>query len=245
MPRTTVRTPASGGRRLVAVPVSIAAAFGLLAGCAPAGEAPGAPPRPLPASHGPGSAPSDGADLGGTPSRDGDLAGGDSPTSGCPVSGVRITYRGVSAAMGLRAMGLELVNCGDRPYRLHGYPAPQLRDADGTLIPVRVIQGAEGITSGFDDPPRPLVLAPGEAAGTALLWRNLVDNPTVVATNAEHLDVAPLRGRPAQRVVMQGRIDLGNTDRLGVSAWQKQEPRTPEPTPSTPNPPPTTPVPLL
>ncbi|MFF5215234.1 DUF4232 domain-containing protein [Micromonospora sp. NPDC000442] len=245
MPRTTVRSSTAGGRRLVTVPVSIAAAFGLLAGCAPAGDIAGAPPGPVPASSGPGGTPPGDAGLGGTPSRDGDLGGANGPTSGCPDSGVRISAGDVNAAMGLRAMGLELVNCGDRPYRLHGYPEPQLRDADGEVIPVRVIRGAEGITSGFDDPPRPLVLAPGEAAGTALLWRNLVDNPTVVATNAEHLDVAPLRGRPAQRVVIAGRIDLGNTDRLGVSAWQKREPSTPEPTPSTPNPPPTTPVPLL
>ncbi|MBQ1052216.1 DUF4232 domain-containing protein [Micromonospora sp. C51] len=245
MPRTTVRSPAAGGRRLVTVSVSIAAAFGLLAGCAPAGDIAGAPSGPVLASRGSGSAPSDDADSGGTPSRDGDPGGSNGPTSGCPDSGVRITYRGVSAAMGLRAMGLELVNCGDRPYRLRGYPEPRLRDADGDVIPVRVIRGAKGITSGFDDPPRPLVLAPGEAAGTALLWRNLVDNPTVVATNAEHLDVAPLRGRPAQEVVIQGRIDLGNTDRLGVSAWQKREPSTPEPTRAAPNPPPTTPVPLL
>ncbi len=101
--------------------------------------------------------------------------------------------------MGLRAMGLELVNCGDRPYRLRGYPEPSLRDADGRAIPVRVIRGAKGITSGFDDPPRSLVLAPGEAAGAALLWRNLVDNPTVVATNAEHLEVARCVADPLNR----------------------------------------------
>ncbi|NGM14667.1 DUF4232 domain-containing protein [Verrucosispora sioxanthis] len=250
MPRTTVRSSAPGGRRLSTVPISIAAAFGLLAGCAPAGDIVAAPPGPVPGSSGPGAdssgttPPSDGG-LGGPPSRDGDLGGSNGPTSECPDSGVRITYRGVSAAMGLRAMGLELVNCGDRPYRLRGYPEPSLRDADGRAIPVRVIRGAKGITSGFDDPPRSLVLAPGEAAGAALLWRNLVDNPTVVATNAEHLEVAPLRGRPAQQVIMQGRIDLGNTDRLGVSAWQKREPSTPEPTRAVPNPPPTTPAPLL
>ncbi|MEG3634648.1 DUF4232 domain-containing protein [Micromonospora palythoicola] len=250
MPRTTVRSSARGVRRLRAVPISIAAALGLLSGCAPAGDTATAPPAPVPSSSGPGAAtsgatPPGHGGLDRLPARDGDLGGNTGPTSECPDSGVRITYRGVSAAMGLRAMGLELVNCGDRTYRLRGYPEPSLRDADGRAIPVRVIRGAKGITSGFDDPPRSLVLAPGEAAGAALLWRNLVDNPTVVATNAEHLEVAPLRGRPAQQVVIQGRIDLGNTDRLGVSAWRKQEPSTPQPTPSTPNPPPTTPAPLL
>ncbi|GIJ07471.1 DUF4232 domain-containing protein [Micromonospora andamanensis] len=243
MPGAPLRSPTAGLRRLVAVPVSGAAALALLTGCAPVGVGVAAPVGPVPASSAPGDPTS--SALGDMPSRDREPGVDNGPTSGCPDSGVRITYRGVSAAMGLRAMGLELVNCGDRPYRLHGYPAPQLRDADGNAIPVRVIQGAKGITSGFDKPPRPMVLAPGEAAGAALLWRNLVDDPTVVATNAEHLDVAPLRGQPAQRVVMQGRIDLGNTDRLGVSAWRKQKPSTPEPTRAVPDAPPTTPVPLL
>lgn len=148
--------------------------------------------------------------------------------------------------MGLRAIGLELVNCGTERYRLHGYPALRLLDADGEPITVRVIPGAKGITSGFDDPPRPLVLAPGEAAGAAVLWRNLVDDPTVVATNAERLDVAPAQGQPMQDVGMTGRIDLGNTNRVGVSAWKKQPPTTPAPIPSPLSPTPSpSPAPLL
>ncbi|MBX7264983.1 DUF4232 domain-containing protein [Micromonospora sp. Llam7] len=220
--------PAGNHRRLTLALAGIV----LLGGCAPA-DVPGSPVDRPPAPAQPPAAP----DV--LPPAMAD------PPAACPDSGVRMTYLGVSAAMGLRAMGVELVNCGDRPYRLNGYPAPQLRDADGNPIPVRVIDGAKGITSGFDDPPRPLVLAPGEAAGTALLWRNLVDDPTVVATNAEHLAVAPLPGRPAQDVAIQGRIDLGNTDRLGVSAWKKREPTTPRPIPESPTPPPTTAVPLL
>ncbi|PZG13802.1 hypothetical protein C1I95_22980 [Micromonospora craterilacus] len=216
-------------RRLVVTLAGIA----LLAGCAPvdapdgSADGPYAPLAPARPPNTPDALPSS--------------AAADPPTT-CPESGVRITYLGVSAAMGLRAMGVELVNCGTRPYRLHGYPAPQLRDNDGDPIPVRVIRGAKGITSGFDDPPRPLVLAPGEAAGAALLWRNLVDNPTVVATNAEHLEIAPLAGRPAQEVAIEGRIDLGNTDRIGVSAWRSRVPTAPTPTPATPS---TSPLPLL
>ncbi len=156
------------------------------------------------------------------------------PETACPESGVRITSLGVSAAMGLRALGLELVNCGTRPYRLHGYPALRLRDGDGEPIPVRVVPGAKEITSGFDDPPRPLVLAPGEAAGAAVLWRNLVTDPTVVATNARHLAVAPAPGQHLQEVDPHGGIDLGNTGRIGVSAWKKRPPTTPAP--STPAP---------
>lgn len=146
------------------------------------------------------------------------------PTPTCPTEGIRITEIGVSAAMGLRAMGLELVNCGNQPYELRGYPAVRLADADGEPIAVRIVPGAKEITSGFDAAPTRLMLRPGERAGAALLWRNLVTDPTVVATEGRHLDVAPVTGRPAQPVELDGPIDLGNTGRLGVSAWKRLDP---------------------
>ncbi|MDM4721077.1 DUF4232 domain-containing protein [Micromonospora sp. WMMA1363] len=156
------------------------------------------------------------------------------PSADCPESGVRIRSRGVDAAMGLRAMGLELSNCGTRSYPLHGYPALRLRDGDNGPVPVRVVPGAKGITSGFDDPPRPLVLAPGERARATVLWRNLVTDPTVVATNAEQMEVAPGAGQPGQEVDTEGGIDLGNTGRIGVSPWKRRPPETPAPTAPTP-----------
>jgi hypothetical protein len=160
------------------------------------------------------------------------------PTAPCPESGVRIRSLGTEAAMGLRALGLELVNCGARPYPLNGHPVLRLLDGDGRPVAVRVVDGAAGITSGFDDPPRPLTLRPGERAGAAVLWRNLVTDPTVVATEGERLEVAPAVGRPPQIVDPDGPIDLGNTGRIGVSAWKKLDPAATEtaspdaPTPS-------------
>jgi len=145
-------------------------------------------------------------------------------TTDCPQSGVRISSPGGDAAMGLRALSLELVNCGTEPYPLNGYPAPRLLDGDGNPIPVTVIEGATGITSGFDAPPRPLALRPGERAGATVLWRNLVTDPSVVATNGERLEIAPAAGQPVQIVGLDKPIDLGNTRRLGVSAWQKLTP---------------------
>ncbi|MEU7996686.1 DUF4232 domain-containing protein [Micromonospora sp. NPDC049060] len=154
------------------------------------------------------------------------------PTTECPAAGVRISSPGSNAAMGLRALGLELVNCGTKPYRLHGYPVLRLFDGDGDPIPVRVVHGAKEITSGFDDPPRPLTLQPGERAGAAVLWRNLVTDPTVVATDGERLEVAPAVGGAAQVVGLDGPVDLGNTGRIGVSAWKKAT--DPAPTPARP-----------
>ncbi|MEW2443584.1 DUF4232 domain-containing protein [Micromonospora marina] len=186
----------------------------LMAACAPAqGPADGrAPDRP-------------GVDPMTTiPPRPGSPTAEPTPAATCSPEGVAITELGVSAAMGLRAMGLDLLNCGDRPYELRGYPAVTLRDADGDPIEVRIIPGAEPITSGFNDPPTRTVLAPGERAGAALIWRNLVTDATVPATNGTELDVAPVAGRPAYPVALDGPIDLGNTGRLGVSAWERREP---------------------
>ncbi|SCE90210.1 Protein of unknown function [Micromonospora coriariae] len=165
-----------------------------------------------------------------------------SPPFWCPESGVRIRSTGSDAAMGLRALGLELVNCGDRPYRVKGYPAPRVLDEDRKLIILRVLPGAKGITPGFDQPPREVTLQAGERATAVVLWRNLVTDSTVVATNGEYLRVAPAAGQPAEDVDPDGPIDVGNTGRIGVSAWKKADPYTPVPTrPAPPPPPPPTP----
>ncbi|WP_233563266.1 DUF4232 domain-containing protein [Micromonospora musae] len=177
----------------------------------------------------------DGPRPGGRPGA-GPTAPSDDPANVCPVSGVRIRALGTNAAMGLRALGLELTNCGTADYALNGYPSLRLLDADGTPIPVQVIEGAKGITSGFDAPPRPLTLRPGERAGAAVLWRNLVTDSTVVATSGEALEVASSAGRARQAVELDGPIDLGNTGRLGVSAWKPAEPTTPAPPPAPPQP---------
>jgi hypothetical protein len=178
-----------------------------------------------------------------TPASPAPAATGTAPTASCPEEGVRIRTLGTDAAMGLRALGLEMVNCGTRPYPLDGHPVLRLLDGNGNPIPVQVINGAKGITPGFDDPPRPLTLQPGERAGAAVLWRNLVTDPTVVATEGERLEVAPAVGRPAQPVDPQGPIDLGNTGRVGVSAWKKTT--TPAPTATPVSPTPTSSAPLL
>ncbi|MEU4470895.1 DUF4232 domain-containing protein [Micromonospora sp. NPDC023888] len=159
------------------------------------------------------------------------------PPVECPASGVRIRSTGGDAAMGLRALGLELVNCGDRPYQLNGYPVLHVFDEQHEPIMLRVVNGGKEITSGFDQPPRKLTLAPNERATAVVLWRNLVTDSTVVATNGEYLTVAPAAGQPGEEVDPDGPIDLGNTGRIGVSAWKKAD--SPAPAPTRPAPPPT------
>ncbi|MBM0206262.1 DUF4232 domain-containing protein [Micromonospora sp. STR1s_5] len=153
------------------------------------------------------------------------------PPAECPTGGVRIRSTGGDAAMGLRALGLELVNCGEHPYQLNGYPVLHVFDETREPIMLRVVNGAKEITSGFDQPPRQVILAAGERATAVVLWRNLVTDSTVVATNGEFLTVAPAAGQPADEVDPDGPIDLGNTGRIGVSAWKKADPSTPVPAP--------------
>jgi hypothetical protein len=141
----------------------------------------------------------------------------------CPASGVRMRTGQVDAAMGLRAMGLELVNCGAKPIVLNGYPAIRVLDAEQRPSPTDVIKGRSAITAldSVDAPPRPVTVKPGGSAWTTLVWRNTVTDSSVVATNGDFLLVEPGDGKPAQVVpVTDHPIDLGNTGRLGVGPWQ-------------------------
>jgi hypothetical protein len=120
--------------------------------------------------------------------------------------------------MGLRVLGITLVNCGSRAYRLNGYPAVRSLAPDR----VQVLQGVKEIVGSampWDGPPKPLVLEPGQRAGTAVAWRNTYDDIRRPPVTVALLEIAPLAGRPPQIVDLDGGLDLGSTGRIGVSAW--------------------------
>jgi hypothetical protein len=140
----------------------------------------------------------------------------------CPPEGVRLEANEGDAAMGLRVLGITLVNCGPRTYRLNGYPAVRPLDDDRTALKVRVLHGVKdivGSTMPWDGPPKPVVLKPGQQAGTAVAWRNTYDDIRKPPVTVRFLDIAPLAGRPSQIVEPNGGLDLGSTGRIGVSAW--------------------------
>ncbi|GLZ43480.1 hypothetical protein Acsp05_71040 [Actinokineospora sp. NBRC 105648] len=157
------------------------------------------------------------------------------PPPACPPEGVLITPLTPEAAMGLRVVTLEMVNCGARPYEISGYPVLRVLDGEQRVLPVKVGRGSAGIATvaGFDDPPRSVTLRPGEKARTGLMWRNTVTDSTVTATTGHTLEIAPAEDRPVQRVplIAEGdradegpyafTLDLGNTGALGVRAWFK------------------------
>ncbi|MFK0169574.1 DUF4232 domain-containing protein [Streptomyces sp. NPDC090306] len=137
----------------------------------------------------------------------------------CPASGVRITADDGDAAMGLRVVGLTVVNCGSSPYHLDGYPQLTLLD-DGRepVDGVKVVEGGKGVAllDGFDAPPAPVTLAPGQSARAGIMWRNTTGSGTAV--NVPYVEVRAKAG--AAPVMVTPHLDLGTTGKLGVSAWK-------------------------
>lgn len=142
-------------------------------------------------------------------------------TATCPPSGVAIEVGEVEPAMGLRALGLRLTNCGTDPYTVNGYPAVRVLDAERKPIPVTVGNGSSPVSApdAYDAPPKAVTLRPGESATARVLWRNTVTDSTVPAAEGSYLEIAPTAGEDAQTVAVEGGIDLGTTGRLAVNAW--------------------------
>ncbi|WP_267241556.1 DUF4232 domain-containing protein [Streptomyces sp. PR69] len=143
-------------------------------------------------------------------------------TGPCPSSGVRLTADDGDAAMGLRVVGLHLENCGTGDFRLDGYPLLEVLDEARTPVSgVRVLRGSGGISTvtGFDDPPQPVTLKPGETASAALMWRNTTEAGAPV--NAPYIRARPKPG--AGPVMLTPELDLGTTGKLGVSPWKKDD----------------------
>ncbi|WP_165953916.1 DUF4232 domain-containing protein [Streptomyces sp. 8K308] len=144
------------------------------------------------------------------------------PSTECPASGARVTPDVIDAAMGLRAGTIRLTNCGTEPYTVEGHPELILVGDDGVeTLDIAVQHDTAEITAslnGFDEPPRPVTLEPGEAAWATIAWRNTTDlsGPPV---DARFVDVIPAPGEDAQRIMPDGGIDLGTTGRLAVSPW--------------------------
>ncbi|WP_154697452.1 DUF4232 domain-containing protein [Lentzea guizhouensis] len=150
-----------------------------------------------------------------------------SPSEQPCANGLRFTTNGGDAAMGLRVMSVEVVNCGTQPVQLNGHPAVRLLDERWQPLDVAILPGSGGISrvDGFDDPPRPITVQPGERARSAFMWRNThttLDPPQV----GSHVDIAAAPGGAWQSLVAVApeqniNIDLGSTGKLGVRAWYR------------------------
>ncbi|MFS8098571.1 DUF4232 domain-containing protein [Lentzea alba] len=148
------------------------------------------------------------------------------PADSCET-GLRFSEGDGDAAMGLRVVSIKVFNCGTQPVEFNGYPQIKLFDEEKQPLTVEILDGSGGISQvdGFDDPPVPFTLQPGETAKSAFMWKNR-NTSGEPSQNARYLDIAAAPGGtwqalepfpPDTRVF----IDLGDTGRLGVKAWHK------------------------
>jgi hypothetical protein len=177
------------------------------------------------------------------------------PSPLCPPTGVLLQAGEVDAAMGLRALGVTLTNCGPTPYEVDSYPQVRALDEDRDPIALTVLTDVGVIAPGIPiagATPQPLTLQPGERAGAAIVWRNKYDDISAPPVAAPYLQVAPQAGRLPQLLAPDGGLDLGSTGRLAVSPWIRTPSHGPTPSwtpptsaPPIEEPPPTEEPPLL
>ncbi|MET4925171.1 DUF4232 domain-containing protein [Streptomyces sp. PSRA5] len=129
--------------------------------------------------------------------------------SGCPASGLDVVIDGENAAMGVRVITVKLWNCGDKPYRVKGYPGIELLDEDREPIDVSITRGK--------DRPRQLTLAPNGTARTHLQWNNRVTSFDGAPTPGAHVRVTPAPGE--EPISLPLVVDLGTGSLLDVTAW--------------------------
>ncbi|SFX00255.1 Protein of unknown function [Streptomyces atratus] len=207
--------------------VLLAGGLGLsLTGCAgflvPAGEG---EPEPTPSvSRLPGGVhadklptpfPSVSAGLSGRPP--GTRGPGPTPTvrAGCPSSGVVVDMGEVEAALGHRAVGLTLTNCGSKPYRVHGYPSVRALDEAGDRLPVPVNPGSSYM--GTDRGPQEVMLEPGKTMRSLLAWVSTPTGGDLIEGDA--LEIAPAPGLEARTFPLKG-SDVRLLDELDMTAWR-------------------------
>lgn len=141
------------------------------------------------------------------------------PTGPCPASGIRLSADDGDAAMGLRLVGLHLTNCGTGTYHLDGSPLLELLDEERKPVSgISILHDATDIATGtgFDNPPGPVDLAPGESASAGLVWRNTTGAGTAVNVPYVRIKAGP----DARPVTVAPELDLGTTGKLAVSPWK-------------------------
>ncbi|MCH0540896.1 DUF4232 domain-containing protein [Streptomyces sp. MUM 203J] len=144
----------------------------------------------------------------------------------CPESGVRVSPDGASAALGWRAVGVELENCGTRPFEVSGYPEVEVLDGDGEALDVttRLGGGTGDASDGGAEGRSTFTLKPGERAAAGVQWRNTVTRSDIPATEGTFLRVRPGPGTPPQTITPEGGpVDLGNTGTVEVTPWKRAD----------------------
>ncbi|MEV5677639.1 DUF4232 domain-containing protein [Streptomyces sp. NPDC052179] len=163
---------------------------------------------PTPAA--PPSPPVTGAPDGGSRPGDGATASGV-----CPASGVVVDMGQVETAMMHRAVVLTLTNCGDKPYRVNGYPSVQALGEEGERLPVKVNPG--GSYFGQDPGPKEVTLKPGAAVKSILAWVSTQEGGDLIEGDA--LEIAAATDTGARVFPLEGH-DIRLMDELNMTAWR-------------------------
>ncbi|MEE1737427.1 DUF4232 domain-containing protein [Streptomyces sp. BE147] len=133
----------------------------------------------------------------------------------CPASGVVVDMGQVETAMMHRAVVLTLTNCGDKPYRVRGYPSVQALGEDGERLPVKVNPG--GSYFGQDPGPKEVVLKPGASVKSILAWVSTKEGGDLIEGDA--LEIAAATDTGARVFPLEGH-DIRLMDELNMTAWR-------------------------
>ncbi|MFF2010406.1 DUF4232 domain-containing protein [Streptomyces sp. NPDC058195] len=135
--------------------------------------------------------------------------------AGCPSSGVVVDMGEVQPALGHRAVGLTLTNCGDKPYPVDGYPSVRALDEAGDPLPVKVNPGSSYM--GTDRGPQQVVLKPGRSMHALLAWVSTPTGGDLIEGDA--LEIAPAPGLEPRVFPLEG-SDVRLLDELNMTAWR-------------------------
>ncbi|MCM2414830.1 DUF4232 domain-containing protein [Streptomyces sp. RKAG290] len=135
--------------------------------------------------------------------------------TGCPASGLVVDMGPVEAALGHRAVGLTLTNCGSKPTRVDGYPSVQAVDENGDALPVKVNPGSSYF--GTDRGPEEVMLAPGKTMTSLLVWVSTPTGGDLIEGDA--LEIAPAPGLEARSFPLEG-SDVRLLDEFNMTGWR-------------------------
>lgn len=139
--------------------------------------------------------------------------------TGCPASGLVVDMGPVEAALGHRAVGLTLTNCGSKPARVDGYPSVQAVDEKGDELPVKVNPGSSYF--GNDKGPEEVMLAPGKTMRSLLVWVSTPTGGDLIEGDA--LEIAPAPGLEARSFPLEG-SDVRLLDEFNMTGWRTSQP---------------------
>lgn len=140
-------------------------------------------------------------------------------TGGCPASGLVVDMGPVEAALGHRAVGLTLTNCGSGPHRVDGYPSVQAVDENGDALPVKVNPGSSYF--GNDKGPEEVMLAPGKTMRSLLVWVSTPTGGDLIEGDA--LEIAPAPGLEPRTFPLEG-SDVRLLDEFTMTGWRTVTP---------------------